>query len=119
MLLALVTVLPRRSGQHHAPSLVAQQAASVVAAPVGLHPRSIAQVLLRTLLEKWPEALGGRCTAAIVSVASLCSGADFVKDFANYLVAEIACLPGVPKLQVINKFACEADKRVRVVWQRG
>ena len=83
----------------------------MAATPVGLQPRSIAQVLLRTLLEKWPEALGGWCTTAIVSVASLCSGTDFVKDFAKYLVAEIACLPCTPKLQVINKFACEADKK--------
>ena len=122
LLLALVTVLPRRSRRHHAPGLVAQQAASLVAAPVGLQPRSIAQVLLRTLLEKWPEAFGGWCTTAIVSVASLCSGADFVKDFAKYLVAEIACLPGMPKLQVINKFACEADNRLWAMWamrQRG
>ena len=119
LLLALVTVLPRRSGQHHAPSLVAQKAASVAATPVGLHPRSIAQVLLHTLLEKWPEAFGGWCTTAIVSMASLCSGADFVKDFAKHLVAEIVCLPGVPELQVINKFACEVDKRVWAIRQRG
>ena len=49
LLLAFLTVLPRRSGWHHAPSLVAQQAASVAAGPVGLQPRSIAQVLLRAL----------------------------------------------------------------------
>ena len=119
LLLALVTVLPRHSSQRHAPGLVAQQAASMVATPVGLQPRAIAQVLLCTLLEKWPEAFGGWRTATIVSVAPLCSGADLVKDFAISLVAEIASLPGMPKLQVVNKFACEANKRVWAVRQRG
>ena len=120
VLLSILAMLPREClcGQREAlaKSAMAQAAAKVVAAPLGLQPHLMAQALLHVLLQRWPEALLGWIGPTSISVGSLCSGADYVKDFSQVLVAEINSLPGTPPLTLRNHFACEIDRKV---WALG
>ena len=119
VLLAVVALLPREClcGQQEAlaESAMLQAVAKVAVAP-GLQPHAMAQALLHVLLKRWPAALLGWMVPTSLAVGSLCSGPDYVKDFAQVLVAEINSLPGTPPVALKNSFACEIDRKV---WALG
>ncbi len=111
-LLAMAALMQQVPDPAAVATVAAAQACALATAPVTLEPQSLAQGLLRTLLTQWPEVFAQCPSPVELSVGSLCSGPDYVKDFGNILAAEVSCLPGAPQVRVRNIFACEIDREV-------
>ncbi len=123
MLLAMVTLMRRGRGQSGAASarippsgaalpseLDLGQAFLSAAEP--LHPRALARHLVGALQNVWPAAFQNYHSPACISLASLCSGADFVKPFAEHLAHEVNALLRGEVLTIWDKVACEKNPKV-------
>ena len=129
MLLALVAVLPRSDLP-----VSKQVSVSKQLSPGNYEPKSLAQTLASLLESKWAAAIAG-CRPGgdmAVSVGSLCSGADFVKDFCMFLADAItaaivaagtstpAQAPGATaRVRVIDALACESDRKLWLMAKQG
>ena len=123
LLLSIVGILPRRV--QVAAEAAAAPLASEKFAPGNYEPKSLAEALVSFLESRWPEALKGcgHGQGTVISIGSLCSGADFVKDFFAELAAAVSQTSGkersFARVQILDKIACESDRGLWLAAKTG